>query len=240
MLASRLRHFVSRGAMEIEGLAGRRLDHLLDEGLVTDAASLWDLGPSDLEPLPRWGEKSAAKLGTELEEARSRPLHRLLFALGVPHVGARAAGILSRHFGSLEALAKASAEDIEAVGGVGPVIAASVRTWFDSTSGQNLVARLRERGVDPKADRSSSHQEGQALQGVVFVLTGALSEARRVVRQRLESLGAVVTGAVSKSTDFLLAGEKAGSKRNKARALGVTILDEEDLRDLIARKSEGQ
>ncbi len=239
VLASRLRHFVSRGAMEIEGLAGRRLDQLLDEGLVTDAASLWDLGPSDLGQLSGWGEKSAAKLVTELEEAKSRPLSRLLYALGVPHVGARAAGVLTRHFESLEELAEASAEDIEAVGGVGPVIAASIRSWFDDPGGQKLVARLRERGVDPKADRSSSLLEGQTLKGMVFVLTGTLSEPRRVVRQRLESLGAAVTGSVSKATDFLLAGEKAGSKPDKARALGVTVLDEEDLEDLIARKTEG-
>ncbi len=101
--ASRLRHFVSRAGMEIEGLGGRRLDQLVEEGLVTDAASLWDLGPEELEPLPGWGEKSAANLIAELEEAKGRPLHRLVFALGVPHVGAGAARLLSEHFRSLEA-----------------------------------------------------------------------------------------------------------------------------------------
>ena len=230
VIASRLRHFVSRGAMEIEGLGGRSLAQLVESGIVTDEASLWDLDAGQLADLPGWGELSAAKLLRELDEARARPLHRLLFALGIPHVGERAAKLLAAEFGSLAGLGAADGAAMTELDGIGPVIARSVTEWMAAEENRELVARLLERGVDP---RERPREAAAGLDGTVFVLTGSLSRPRREIKEELEGLGATVSGSVSGKTTYLVAGEKAGSKLDKARALDVEILDEEGLRQLL-------
>jgi DNA ligase (NAD+) len=229
---ARLRHFVARGAMEIEGLGGRRLEQLVEAGLVTDEASLWDLEATRLAELPGWGALSAYNLLGELEEARGRPLHRLLFALGVPHVGERAARLLARRFGSLDALAAATSEALEEVDGVGPVIAAAVSEWFADPRHQSLLLRLAERGIDP---REKIHEGGQdsALAGQVFVITGSLSRPRRELKEELERSGATVAGSVSRKTSYLVAGENSGSKLARARELGVKVIDETELAKML-------
>ncbi len=229
--ASRLRHFVSRGAMEIEGLGSRTLDQLVEAGLVTDEASLWDLEAEALADLPGWGELSAARVLRELDEARQRPLHRLLFALGLPHVGERASKLLAARFGNLEKLAAAETDDMVELEGIGPVIADSVRSWMAAAENRELIARLVARAVNPQEEERPQTEE--PLAGQVFVLTGSLSSPRREIKERLEGLGATVAGSVSKKTTYLVAGENAGSKLDKAREIGIEILDETGLERML-------
>lgn len=231
VVASRLRHFVSRGAMEIEGLGGRSLAQLVDAGYITDEASLWDLEEEKLACLPGWGELSAANLLRELDQARGRPLHRLLFALGIPHVGERAARLLAARFLSLGELAAADPDSMVELDGIGPVIARSVHDWMAAAENNELIARLVARGVDPREDPEASNDE--PLKGSTFVLTGTLSRPRREIKEELERLGATVAGSVSGKTSYLVAGANAGSKLEKAGKLGVDILDEAGLADLL-------
>jgi DNA ligase (NAD+) len=237
VVRARLRHFVARGAMEIEGLGGRLLGQLVEADLVTDEASLWDLEVEALAELPGWGEISAANLVAELEEARHRPLHRLLFALGIPHVGERAAKVLARRFGGLAALAAAEPAELEEVDGIGPVIAAAVAAWLAEPRSKDLVSRLAERGIDPREELGGA-PSASALDGQTFVITGTLSRPRRELKEALEDLGAKVSGSVSKRTSVLVAGENAGSKLGRARELGIDIIDEAALLELLGEHGE--
>jgi DNA ligase (NAD+) len=232
VVGARLRHFVARGAMEIDGLGGRLLQQLVEAGLVTDEASLWDLAAETLTELPGWGELSAANLLGELEEARDRPLHRLLFALGIPHVGERAAKLLARHFGSLEALAAAENDELEEIGGIGPVIATAVGEWFTDPRHQSLAARLAKRGIDPRQD-IGTRTGTAALDGQTFVITGTLGRSRGELKEELERLGAKVAGSVSRNTSYLVAGENPGSKLAKARELGVEVIGDAELEEML-------
>ena len=228
VVGARLRHFVARGAMEIEGLGGRSLEQLVEARLVTDEASLWDLEANGLAALPGWGELSATNLLGELEAARSRPLHRLLFALGIPHVGERAAKLLARRFGAMQTLAAAESKTLVEIDGVGPVIATAVIDWFAQPRHQSLVSRLAERGIDPREENDGATDES-ALAGLVFVITGSLSRPRRELKEELERQGATVAGSVSRKTSYLVAGENSGIKLAKARELGVEVIDENEL-----------
>jgi len=232
VVGARLRHFVARGAMEIEGLGGRLLKQLVEAGLVTDEASLWDLEAETLAELPGWGELSAANLLGELEEARDRPLHRLLFALGIPHVGERAAKLLARRFGSLEALAAAKSEALEEIEGIGPVIAAALGEWLADPRHQSLAERLAERSIDPRED-VDARPDAAALNGRTFVITGTLGRSRHELKEELERLGAKVAGSVSRNTSYLVAGENPGSKLAKARELGVEVIDDAELEKML-------
>jgi len=218
--------------MEIEGLGGRLLEQLVEAGLVSDEASLWDLKAEALAELPGWGELSATNLVRELEAARQRPLHRLLFALGIPHVGERAAKLLAGHFGSLQALAAADPTAIEEIDGIGPVIAAAVTEWFAGERNQSLVKRLGERGIDPREELDRGGGDSP-LAGRTFVITGTLSRPRRELKEELEKAGATVAASVSRKTSYLVAGENAGSKLNKAHDLGVEVIDEAELERLL-------
>lgn len=232
VVAARLRHFTSRGAMEIEGLGGKKLDQLVAAGLVTDEASLWDLDAEILAELPRWQETSANKLVAELETARSRPLHRLLFALGIPGIGERVAKQLAHRFPTLAFLAAAASAEMESIGGVGPSLSNSVTAWFTDDRNRALIDRLRARGIDPE-DLGAENSGARPLAGMTFVVTGTLSRSRREVQARLEALGAKVAGSVSSNTTHLLAGGGAGGKLAKARTLGVEVVDEDMLDELL-------
>jgi DNA ligase (NAD+) len=240
--AARLRHLVSRGALDIEGLGSRQLETLADHGLVSDAASLWDLDPERLAELERWGETSAANLMRELEAARHRPLHRLLFGLGIPHVGQRAAQLLAERFRTLDGLAAASADEIEAIEGLGPVIAASVRAWLDDEGNRRLLERLRERGVDPveQVPEPGEALAGRPLADETVVLTGALSQPRPRVASRLVELGAAVGSSVTGKTTLVVAGTEPGEtpsrKVVRALELGVRIVDEDEIDALIRER----
>ena len=232
----RLFHFVSRSGMDIEGLGRRLIEQLLGAGLISDAASLWNLDPARLSELPQWGEKSASNLIAKLEAARERPLWRLLVALGIRHVGERAAKVLAARFGSLEVLARAGEEALEQVEGIGPTIAASVVVFFADADNAGLVRRLRQRRVDPREKVAAETPGADALAGQTFVLTGTLSRPREEVAALLEGAGAKVTDSVSRKTSFVVAGAEPGSKLGKARELGVKVLDEAGLKRLLKEK----
>jgi DNA ligase (NAD+) len=222
-------HFASRDCLDIEGLSYQRIAQLLEAGLVRDAADLFALTVPQLVTLERFAEKSAENLVASIAAAKSQPLSRLLFALGIRHVGAQAAQLLARRFGTLDALAAASLEEITAVRGIGEVIARSVRTFFDDPSLQALVEKLRDAGLtftEPEAQQASG-----ALEGAVVVITGTLPTLSRTDATTLvERAGGRVTGSVSKKTTFVVAGAEAGSKLEKAVALGVEVIDEAELR----------
>ncbi|HNX49237.1 MAG TPA: NAD-dependent DNA ligase LigA [Thermoanaerobaculaceae bacterium] len=231
----RLAHFCSRAGLDIEGLGKRLIEQLLAAGLVTDPASLWDLDRERLAALPGWGPRSADNLRAQLEAARQRPLWRVLAALGIRHVGERAAKLLAIRYGSLEALAAAGEAELQQVEGVGPTIAASVVTFLAEPEGRQLVDRLVARGVDPHDEPVVPVAVGP-LEGVTLVLTGALSRPRPDVQALLEAAGAKVVDSVSRKTSFVVVGADPGSKAARAESLGVAVLDEEGLRSWLAGK----
>ncbi len=231
-----LRHFCGRRAMNIEGLGDKLVDQLVTAGLLTDVASVYDLKASDLAELERWGEKSAANLIEEIEKSKANDASRLLFALGVRHVGEKAARTLIGHFGSLDALAAASEEELQSVEEVGPNTAAALRAWFSHPRHRELVERLRRHGVRLEGQMRSRPAPG-ALTGKTVVITGTLSGiTREEAEERLAAAGAKVAGSVSKKTDFVVVGESAGSKLDKAKALGVPVVSWDDLLEMLGKE----
>jgi DNA ligase (NAD+) len=224
-------HFASRGAMDIRGLSYARIKQLIDAGLVHDAADLYDLRPEQLVELERLAEKSAESLVAAAQASKAQPLSRLLFALGIEHVGETAARQIAKHFGTMEALETASEAEVLAVHGIGETIAHSIATWFADENAKRLVARLRERGLTLTEPRSDGRGAGSgAFKGMTVVITGTLPTlSREQATQLIEGNGARVTSGVSKKTSFVVVGEDAGSKLEKARALGVETIDETEL-----------
>jgi DNA ligase (NAD+) len=221
-------HFASRGAMDIRGLSYARIDQLIAAGLVRDVADIFALSVDDLVALDRFAEKSAENLVAAIEEAKTRPFSRLLNGLGIRHVGAGAAQLLARHFGSLEALASGSEEEILAVHGIGETTAHAVVTFFQNPTTRRLIEKLRGLGVEFEEARPRT--TGGALAGKTVVITGTLpSLSRQQATKLVEANGGRIAGSVSKSTDFLVAGDAAGSKLDKARTLGVEVIDEAEL-----------
>lgn len=227
-------HFTARNAMDIRGLSEQRVRQLLEAGLISDPATLYDLTEDVLEALPRFGERSAQQLVAAIEASKAQPLSRLLFGLGIPDVGEEIAKLLARRFGTVEAMQEASAEDIEGIHGVGPSIAASVNRWFRSAENRALVKALARAGVNT-TEPKRAEAEGALLRKKI-VITGTLPTLGRVeARELVESAGGKVTDSVSKATDFLVVGAEAGSKLDKARALGVEVIDEAELLRRIGR-----
>jgi DNA ligase (NAD+) len=221
-------HFASRGAMDIRGLSYARIQQLLDEGLVHDAGDLYALTPENLLSLEGYAEKGAEGLIAAIETSKMQPLSRLLHALGIRHVGSIAAQVLAQHFGTLDNLMKATADDILNVRGIGSIIADGVVAYFSDPAGRRLVEKLRSHGVNFTEPRAVS--AGGALTGKTVVITGTLPTLSRAkATATIEAAGGRVTGSVSKATDFLVAGEEAGSKLEKAKSLGVEIIDEAEL-----------
>ena len=220
-----LQHFTSRTAMNIEGMGEALIAQLLDRGLVRDFADLYRLDAKTLAGLDRMGEKSAANLLQQIDRSRGNPLHRLLFALGIRHVGGRTSKVLAERFGSLAAIGSADLESLTEVRDVGPVVARSVTAFFDNAENRAVLDRLRDAGIDPITDIIAARTG--PLEGKKFVLTGTLSGCTRgEARSRIELLGGSVTASVSRKTDYLVAGENPGSKLQKARDAGVSVLDE--------------
>ena len=229
-----LRHFCTRKAMDIEGLGDKLVDQLVREGLLSDVASIYDLTAEKLVGLERWGEKSAANLLAEIQRSKANDLSRLLFGLGIPQIGEKAAKTLARHFGSLDALAAALPEELTAVEEVGPNTAAAVAAWFSHPRHRELVEKLRRHGVNFAAAKGARAASG-ALFGKTVVITGTLpGVSRDDATARLESAGAKVAGSVSKKTDFLLAGEDAGSKLAKARELKVRTVTWDEMLEIMS------
>jgi len=234
-----IHHFVSKNAMNIEGLGDKLIDQLLREGKIEDFTSLYELTKEDLVDLERWGEKSAENLLAEIEKSkRERTLAHLLFALGIRFVGERVAKILAEHFGTIDALIAAGREDLEAIPEIGPKVAASILTYFAHPKSRDRIAKLRAHGVNMEQPRPAGGR--RPLEGKTVVLTGALSRPRREIKESLEALGARVAGSVSAKTDLLVAGDNAGSKLAKARDLGIEIIDEAGLESLLAQESTSE
>jgi DNA ligase (NAD+) len=226
-----LLHFASRRAMNVEGLGERIVDQLVDKELVHTPADLYQLSVEQLADLERMAEKSAANLVAELDRSKDTTLERLIYALGIRNVGETTARDLARHFGDLGPLEKASEEELLLVSDVGPVVARSIRQFFDEPHNRQVLKDLRAQGL-----RWPAVAPAPRVQGAVksFVLTGKFSGMTRdEARAMIEAKGHKVAGAVSKKTDFLVAGDDAGSKLDKARALGVTILQEKEFLEML-------
>lgn len=227
-------HFASRGAMDIRGLSYARIEQLIDAGFVHDVADIYDLSVEKLVSLERFAEKSAAQLVEAIGASKQQPLSRLLFGLGIRHVGQTVAEVVARHFGSIDAIMNAPVEEIADVRGIGDIIAQAIRHYFDQPSAQELVVKLRAHGLTlTEAKRAAA--DG-ALRGLTVVITGTLPTLSRTQATSLvEEAGGRVTSGVSKATSFVVAGADPGSKLEKARALGVETIDEAELLARIGR-----
>ena len=232
-LKNNLRHLAGRGALDVDGLGEKIIDQLVESGLVERLSDLFTLEVETLQALERMGEKSAANLVASLAASRETTLPRFLIALGIPHVGATMAECLARELGELEPLKAATAAEIEEIEGVGPAIAESVARFFADAGNVSEVERLRELGVRWPAPETRDTSEGGSLTGLGFVLTGTLSAPRSEFKGRIEAAGGKVVGSLSKKTHYLVAGESPGGKLQKARDLGVEILDEAGLEALL-------
>ncbi len=236
----RLKHFARREAMDVEGLGDALVHELVERGLVRDFADLYGLRFEDLAPIFAPKAKKGESLGarnliTAIDASRSRELRRLLFGLGIRFVGERAAQLLARHFASLEKLAAASVEEIDAIYEIGPVVAESVFRWFQDPANRRLLGRLAEAGLRTEEEQPAGGS--LALQGQQFVLTGSLaSMTREEAKAAIEARGGRVTSSVSRKTSFVIAGDDAGAKLDRARELGVETLDEAAFQRLLSGK----
>lgn len=224
-------HFASRGVMNIDGMGDALVNQLTDRGIVKDIADLYQLTKDDLLKLDRMGEKSALNVLGEIERSKKLPLERVIYGLGIRFVGERTAQFLAEHFGSLDAIETASEEDLQQVEEVGPRIAKSIVEFFAEPKNRELVEELRAAGLTLKGKRK---ERGTKLAGKVFVLTGTLpTYSREEAKKMIEDAGGKVTGSVSKKTDFVVAGADAGSKLDKANELGVRVIDEAGMEELV-------
>jgi len=236
-LVESLAHLAGRGALDIEGLGGQTVELLVTEGLVGNLADVFRL-PDHRDRLlefDKWGEKRVDNLIAGIEAARRQPLARLLVALNIRHLGPTYAKLLARNLGSLDAIRAATAEELEAIDGIGPTIAAAVVAWFATPRNAELVDELIGLGVDPRTEVVAVADDGALpLEGWTVVVTGTLEGfTRDEAKEALESRGAKVTGSVSKKTSAVVAGENPGSKLTKAEELGVPVLDEAAFRHLL-------
>jgi DNA ligase (NAD+) len=229
-----VKHFVSRGAMDIDGLGEKQALRFLEEGLIEDVAGIYELGEEQLAGLEGLGEVSARNLVAAIDASRERPFKRVLYALGLPGVGAVTAEALADHFGSIDALRAADPERIEEVEGVGPIMAVQIAESLADEPTWRLVEKLRERGLRLEQDASERRASGGPLEGKTLVLTGTLPElTREEAAAAIKAAGGKVVNSVSKKTDYVVAGESPGSKLAKAEKLETEILDEAGLRKLL-------
>jgi DNA ligase (NAD+) len=231
-----LHHFARRGVMNIGGLGPALIEQLTSSGQVKDLADIYEkLDAENLTSLDRMGAKSAANVMQEIERSRHNELWRVIYGLGIRFVGERTAQALAQQFGSLDRLMEATPEELENAEEVGPKIAASIRIFFEEAANRELIRRLQRAGIDPKVDTAPPPSGPRPLAGKKLVLTGTLERhTRDEMKARIEAAGGKVAGSVSAATDYVIAGEAAGSKLDKARALGVAILDETAIEKLLA------
>jgi DNA ligase (NAD+) len=224
-------HFASRGIMNIDGMGDALVNQLTERGLVKNVADIYKLTKADLLSLERMGDKSAQNILDEIENSKKLPLERVIYGLGIRMVGERTAQFLAEHFGSMEALENAGVEELQNVNEVGPRIAESIVEFFGIAANRKLVERLREAGLTLTGQKK---QRGTKLVGKTFVLTGTLAHfTRDEAKKMIEDAGGKVTGSVSKKTDYVVAGADAGSKLDKAKELGVKVIEEKELTQLL-------
>ena len=230
-----LEHFVSRGALDIVGLGIRIVEQLVDSGFIKDVADLYSLRREDLLDLEGFAEKKADNLLHSIELSKNQSLPRLVNALGIRGVGEVGAGDLARAFSDLDMLSDASYDELQTVEGIGPNIAQAIVDWFDRPANKVVLEKLRAAGIWPRTMSSELEAEGpKPLDGMTFVVTGTLADfTREGVKDFIETHGGKVTDSVSKKTSYLVLGENPGSKYEKARSLGVMVIDEEGLRSLV-------
>ena len=246
-MQARVTHFTGRNAMDIEGFGPAVTEQILGNGLIGDVGDIYRLTREQLGTLERMGEKSAGNLLQGIEASKDRPLDRLLFSLGIPHVGERAARQIAEHFRSIDAIGAATEEELVAVPEIGPKIAESIVSFFQNERNLKIIEKLKDAGLrmelEAPADGADSGTEygadsggeTRALADKIVVITGTLPNySREEMAGRIESAGGRVTSSVSKKTDYLVAGENAGSKLKKAQSLGVEILNEEETEALIS------
>ncbi len=230
----RIRHFASKGAFDFDGLGDKLVDQLVEKKLLNSYADLFKLDANTLAGLDRMGAKSAENLIRAIEKGKQISFARFIYALGIRNVGEHVAVLLAAEFDSLEALTKCSSEDLVAIDGIGPVVAESIVSFFNQAENLSIVRRILDSGVEIAFE---SQQGGENLNGKIFVLTGTLeSMTRRQAKDLIAKAGGKVTGSVSRKTNYVVAGESAGSKLSKAREMGVPIIDEVTLKELIDRE----
>jgi len=227
-------HFASRGVMNIDGMGDALVTQLTERGLVKNVADIYRLTKDDLLSLERMGDKSAQNILDEIEASKKLPLERVIYGLGIRFVGARTAQFLAEHFGSMEALAGVGIEELQNVNEVGPRIAESIVEFFSIAANRKLVERLGESGL---AFKGAKKERGTKLAGKTFVLTGTLAKhTRDEAKKIIEDAGGRVSGSVSKKTDYVVAGADAGSKLDKARQLGVAVIDEKEMESIVSSR----
>jgi DNA ligase (NAD+) len=233
-LIRNLEHFVSRGAMDIVGLGIRIVEQLVSEGLVKDVADLYYLKKEDLLSLEGFAEKKAENLIDSIDSSRNRPLARLINALGIRGVGEVMATDLARNYSDLDSLANTTLDELQQIPGVGPNIAQAIVDWFSRPANRQVLEKLRAAGVWPKVEEPSRTKTvPQPFSEMTFVVTGTLEGfTRDEVKEYIQSLGGKITDSVSKKTSYVVVGENPGSKLDKAKSLGVSIIDEQSLREM--------
>ncbi len=230
-LVRNIAHFTSRDAMDIEGLGSAIVEQLVEEKLIASTADIYYLQLEDVKKLWKSGETAAKKLLTAIENSKSQDLSRLIYALGIRQVGAKTGKVLAQHFGSMDALAHASMEELTNVSDVGAVTAENIYSWFRDGQSITLLQRLKDAGVNMESKRSVTDTR---FAGMTFVLTGALTKfTRDEATEKIELFGGKAAGSVSKKTTYVVVGENAGSKEKKARELGIPILSEDDFLKMI-------
>jgi len=230
-LRESIRHFASRGVMNIEGMGDALVNQLVETGMVKDVADIYKLTEADLLKLERMGKKSADNILREIENSKKLPLERVIYGLGIRFVGERTAQFLAEHFGSIDTLMSASEEELQEVNEIGPSVSASIREFFDEPKNVALVERLGEAGLRFTGEKK---QRGTSLAGKTFVLTGTLERhTRDQAKKLIEDAGGKVAASVSTKTDYVVAGAEAGSKLDKARELGVLVIGENEMEELV-------
>jgi DNA ligase (NAD+) len=226
-------HFASRGVMNIDGMGDALVNQLTERGLVKNVADIYKLKKDDLLSLERMGDKSAQNVLDEIEASKELPLERVIYGLGIRFVGERTAQFLAEHFGSMDALMKASEEELQDVNEVGPRIATSIVEFFQEPKNRELVKRLGEAGLKFSGQKK---ERGTKLAGKTFVLTGTLGRyTRDEAKKMIEDAGGRVSGSVSKKTDYVVAGSDAGAKLDKAKELRVRVIGEDEMKELLGK-----
>jgi len=236
-IAENIIHFASRAAMDIEGLGPQNVQLLLEHQLIHDMADLYSLTLERLMTLPRFGQKSAENLNKAIEASKTRPLERLVFGLGIRHVGQRTAQSLAKQFGSLEKLKSATEAELLQIEDIGPKVAHSIINYFTQPESQERLLRLQTAGVAMENMKAGSSLEANTLQGLSFVVTGTLTHySRQEIKETIENLGGKVIDSVSKKTSYVLVGENPGSKADKAKTLAIPILNEQEFERLLKER----